>query len=93
MKTRYKVPLKQLKLGYRHVFSNIDGYFWKDRWVVCEINENGVISYLERYNHDTKECKIDEICFKVNACWNHDPDWVYLDITENPSFDPQESVV
>lgn len=70
------VPLTMLKIGYRHVGQNGDGYFWKDR---------GVVSHCERYDKE-KYYRDDSI--RLIHYWSDE--WVLLDIGENPDFDVKE---
>lgn len=76
-----------LKIGYRHVYDG-DGFFWKDRWVVDEITERGVISHVERYDYDKQEYKRDDLHPKMIMEWGDK--CVLLDKRENPDFDPKD---
>ena len=81
---RFFAPMSVLKTGDRFVCDG-DGFFWKTRWVVDKITNEGVVShcesfvetqqkYVPRENHPTIVMK-------------HDGRPVHMDSSENPDFD------
>ncbi len=70
------VPLKLMKVGYKHDGGNGDAFFFKDRWSVTKIDEEGIHSAMGDRRNVIR--------------WDGSMQVLYIITHENPEFNKND---